>query len=206
MEYFNFEETPHIIENTRQYKAHIGGCDIHVAYICSDFDDDFMEDIPAKRQNTIKAFRNKRDRDLMLTGDILAHKFLPKSNVCTVGKNGKPFLPNCTSIHFNKSHSGSVAVLAVAKVPVGIDVQQHRNTNCLAIAKRHFSLPEIECMNSATNKKSCFFDIWCKKESYLKMTGTGINRNLSCIDYGDCRFFFSNFFEGYSLCLCLPPS
>lgn len=98
-------------------------------------------------------------------------------------ENGKPYLtdyPLCISI----SHSGDYAVCAVSDTEVGIDIQQIRKAN-FRIAKRYFTSEECEYIG---NDELRFFELWSKKESYLKAIGTGITvplNSFSTLKNGD---------------------
>ncbi len=92
------------------------------------------------------------------------------------GVHGKPFFENLTDFHFNISHSGELNVIAVSDKAVGIDIEKLRNAD-LRIAKR-FCEDEYNFIkqNAAL---SVFFEIWTKKEAYLKLLGTGISGGLN---------------------------
>jgi 4'-phosphopantetheinyl transferase len=96
------------------------------------------------------------------------------------GENSKPFFNLRSSLHFNVSHSGQWVVAAFSDKPVGIDVEKIRDVN-LQIAHRFFSPEEISFLmrTPGQRRKSCFFDFWTLKESYLKAIGTGLTRPLS---------------------------
>lgn len=91
------------------------------------------------------------------------------------GENGKPYLCDYPELHINLSHSGNYAVCAAADCEVGIDIQQLRRAN-FRIAERYFSKEECDYIGSSDMR---FFELWSKKESRVKATGTGITIPLN---------------------------
>lgn len=108
------------------------------------------------------------------------------------GAHGKPafsskngFAP--TSLHFNLSHSGEMALVAVARSgAVGVDVEWWRNdVQHLELAERFFSPREQQSLRAGSGDsepKRGFFAAWSRKEAYLKATGFGISRGLHHFD------------------------
>lgn len=95
---------------------------------------------------------------------------------------GKPFLPGDHSFHFNLSHSGRWVVIAWGDRPVGIDVETvAMDDGKEHLAHRFFHPEEKDHLFAAQGQERAqrFFEIWTRKESYLKYLGTGINRSLS---------------------------
>ncbi len=88
--------------------------------------------------------------------------------------NGKPKLKN-SDIEFNLSHSGDLAVIAIAeKIPVGIDVQKIQDkTDVAKIARRFFSECESTVLLKIAPEKQrqAFFELWVKKEAIIKARG-----------------------------------
>ena len=97
---------------------------------------------------------------------------------------GKPCAAGA-SIHFNISHSGSFALIAVSGVPVGVDME-HLSATCSAseeLINFICSGLEADALKSLTPtaRKRAFYRLWTKKESYCKAIGTGIARNLAML-------------------------
>ncbi|MGB3560659.1 MAG: 4'-phosphopantetheinyl transferase superfamily protein [Geitlerinemataceae cyanobacterium] len=89
---------------------------------------------------------------------------------------GKPFIAD-SSLHFNVSHSGGLALYAIAyNRLVGIDVESIRSIEVEQLAKRFFCDREYQqlCQLSDARKDSAFFIYWTAKEAYLKATGEGL--------------------------------
>lgn len=88
------------------------------------------------------------------------------------GEYGKP-LSTREGIYFNISHGHRIVALACAEVPVGIDVESPRRVTENAM-KRSCSDREWEWILSSGNQQEDFLRLWTLKESYVKMTGTGL--------------------------------
>ena len=96
---------------------------------------------------------------------------------------GKPVLDrggDCERLHFNLSHSGSVALCAIADREVGVDIEQVKHHGDIERVARHFfSRTEAEtvCSLSGIDRTRCFFRTWVRKEAYIKATGEGLARD-----------------------------
>ena len=97
------------------------------------------------------------------------------------GEQGKPYLanPNPNNLQFNLSHTKDVALLAVTKkVAVGIDIEHNdRKTDWKGICQRFFTEPEQKALFSLAEGQqgNAFFDLWTRKEAYMKVLGTGLS-------------------------------
>ena len=122
-------------------------------------------------------------------------------------KAGKPYLVGREDFHFNLSHSGNWVVIAWADRAVGIDVEFLRSTeNKDRLAQRFFHPQEQAYLAQARGQEWAwrFFEIWTKKESYLKYLGTGIDRALNSFSVFDLPevSFISQRLEDALLTLC----
>ena len=83
------------------------------------------------------------------------------------------------------SHSGTWAAASIGPVPHGIDVEVPRNPEMIpGIAERWFLPAEAEALRKApeTERVELFFRLWTVKESFLKMTGTGLREGPQAAD------------------------
>ena len=91
---------------------------------------------------------------------------------------GKPYFPSHPDVHFSVSHTGTLWVCAFADKEVGLDVQEHRETDDPArlarLAKRWFSDGERRVLDECGYQPAEFYRIWARKEAYVKFTGDGI--------------------------------
>ena len=90
------------------------------------------------------------------------------------------------SLHFNLSHSGDLALIAVGRdAPIGVDIEQVR---CIedadAIAQRFFAPREVDVYMSIPerNRRVPFFNSWTRKEAVAKATGDGLSLALDRIE------------------------
>ena len=105
-----------------------------------------------------------------------------------VDERGKPGLAEPDrrrGLHFNLSHSGRVVALAVAAVPVGVDVEALREVaNVERLARRFVSRAEAAAVLAAESpeRDRLFLRTWTEKEAYLKATGLGIGMALAEVE------------------------
>ncbi len=94
---------------------------------------------------------------------------------------GKPFLEESNGLEFNVSHSRDRLLIAVtAGRAVGVDIEFRRSGLAMeSIAKRWFAPEEQMFFGAAENPADRFFEIWAKKEAYVKALGAGIYKDLN---------------------------
>ncbi len=115
---------------------------------------------------------------------ILLGRFLsqaPESIEFSYSETGKPALaqsPASAALSFNLSHSGGIAICAVAGFDtVGVDVEAIKESRDLVpIARRFFSEREREQLLALPEAQRCpaFYQCWSSKEALLKAWGTGL--------------------------------
>lgn len=112
--------------------------------------------------------------------------------ICAAMKNsGRPFAPSDYAYkesgqptiqngHISISHTEGYAACAIAREPVGIDVERG-HTFSKAAAKRILS-PQEELLRESANADELLSRIWTVKESFLKMTGEGIPGGMRTLE------------------------
>lgn len=143
-------------------------------------------------------------------GHALARYALHRS----FGSEAEPiFVPNKrteTNIHgtyLNISHSMDICAVAVADLPVGLDIELNKRDfeHLNRLAKRFFSRDEYEYVKCYPEKR--FYEVWCKKESYVKYTGEGFSRAFKSFSVFELSECFSAFeINGYYGCVCSEKS
>src|SRR5207244_2000937 len=97
------------------------------------------------------------------------------------GTHGKPaleFPEEGAALHFNLSHSGDLAILAVAAAEIGVDVERIAPRPSLErLAERFFSKREVQAFGGvpAAFRSAAFYGAWVRKEAFLKATGLGLS-------------------------------
>jgi 4'-phosphopantetheinyl transferase len=105
------------------------------------------------------------------------------------GVRAKPALDGsgiCSNLQFNMSHCEAVALVAVAYgTPVGIDLERVRPLqDADDLVERFFSKrenPEFKLL-AEEHKPMAFFNLWTRKEAWLKASGEGIAHLLSEVE------------------------
>ena len=121
-------------------------------------------------------------------------------------ETGKPYLRLHPELFFNISHSGDWIACALGDAPVGLDIQYHREIKVEQTARKICTPDEWKTFMQAgteKGKKDFLFQIWTKKESYLKFTGEGIRRELCEISYEECSFYQLTMPDEYSGMICV---
>jgi len=101
------------------------------------------------------------------------------------GRRGKPALwdqEGPQGLRFNLSHSGDLAVLAVARgLDMGVDVEEERKDRAfLEMAQFAFNAEEKNWLFSQDmiSSRKAFYKLWTMKEAVLKATGEGLGAAL----------------------------
>lgn len=91
-----------------------------------------------------------------------------------VGERGKPWFPACPQYQFNLSHSGTLALCVLADRPVGVDIQEVRETWRPSLVTRTCTPEERAWLASRGDRREDFAQLWALKESGGKQTGYGL--------------------------------
>lgn len=101
-------------------------------------------------------------------------------------EKGKPFFAGLKTsgaersqeVFFSVSHSGTLWGCLMASEPVGFDLEVMREkVNYEKIARRFFT--EEECAWILAAGPEAFFDVWVRKEAYVKFLGSGLAEGLN---------------------------
>jgi 4'-phosphopantetheinyl transferase len=160
-------------EELKQYQAELAAC---------------LVPNELTRSNQFKQHKDVSNYQLCrgMLRKILAHYLggAPQSFSLQTTDFGKPYLAG-NDLHFNVSHSGAHAIIALAAVELGVDIENAaRHCDMLPIAKRFFTTEEVRAIESqpadVIQRYAC--QLWCCKEAFVKAIGRGLSFGLERFD------------------------
>jgi 4'-phosphopantetheinyl transferase len=137
---------------------------------------------PQRRQQALK-YKFEQGQRLCVAAYLLLKQALREQEGITenpvfdYGPHGKPFIVGHPELHFSLSHCKEAAVCVLSRQPVGIDVEsvgRYRDS----VANYAMSDAELQQIQQATDPEVEFVRLWTMKESFLKLTGEGINDHM----------------------------
>ena len=93
------------------------------------------------------------------------------------GEHGKPTLNEFPDIHFNISHCRNAIAVVVSDAPIGVDVESFHTADD-ALVRKTMNEEEERIIKESDDPMEMFTVFWTKKESVLKLHGTGIIDDL----------------------------
>lgn len=134
--------------------------------------------LPPERRARTMRYRRAEDRVLCAAAYLLMRHALKRwydadfTDDISYTPDGKPYLVKFPDIHISISHTHGVAACAISDEPVGVDIEeiQEYNPDIVAYCCNSAELHDIE---QAENRGERFTEIWTRKESAIKLTGSG---------------------------------
>jgi len=157
--------------------------------------DEALAILDPEEQKRARAFHFENDRRRYLGGTLLQRDVLSRYLSCSMrelsflrNEWGKPSLSqrHDSTIQFSLSRSHEIAILAVSRErEVGVDLEYEfgRVRGDLSIMSL-FSEAEQESIENAIDSTRAFFEIWARKEAYIKGIGRGLSHPLEKFDVG----------------------
>lgn len=153
-------------------------------------EDRLLNFISEKRKERIMRYRFESDKILSLYGALMIRMGVTKligSNYDKLefseDENGKPYLCGNRSIKFNLSHTKNALLCGFSSLNIGVDVEKIDNP-CYDILPICFHIKEIELINTFDGelKKHEFYNLWTRKEAYVKWSGHGLYKDITKIN------------------------
>lgn len=179
-------------------------------------DEKILSKMSAKRLEKISRIKPEKLKKQSIGAELVLNSALRREiSVKTpvlwdTDDNGKLFIPG-EEIHVNLSHSGEWAVCAVSDGKVGIDIERVRCADA-ALAKRFFTSEEHEYICNSPSPDEAFFEVWVRKESFVKAVGKGLAIPLSSfcvldrtVEHNGELYSFKKYSvsdKSYKLCVC----
>ncbi len=157
---------------------------------------EFCRALSHDERTRVGSFQFRKDHDyFVIQCGLLRHllsRYLPVSpaeHEFVRGPHGKPELVDAQGaarLHFNMSHSSSMALYAFTRVTaVGVDIERIRPLEDLYNIARNFFTPRETAALRAlpdASRLEAFFNCWTRKEAILKATGQGITDGVDGIE------------------------
>ncbi len=114
---------------------------------------------------------------------------LPPTALCfAAGGNHKPILATAPELHYNVSHSGNWVLIALAPVALGIDVEKiNPSFPFQELVDHSFGEHEKTFLARQAVPLAAFYQLWTRKEAFVKATGQGINADFARVPALDGR-------------------
>ncbi len=151
--------------------------------------------VSEKRREKISKYHFDIDKKLSLYSEVIVRKsaidILGIKNSEIVFENndfGKPYIVGQSDFHFNISHTHSAILVGISTESIGVDIERITKSE-INIAKRFFTEDEYNyIVKSEYEKDIRFYEVWTKKEAYVKYIGKGLNIKLSSFSSLSCNF------------------
>lgn len=175
--------------------------------IINDIDLKRVCEVDADRACKVSRLKLSDDKKRCIAGGLFIKKFLPSAKI-TVNEFGKPEADN--GLHFNISHSGEYVLFALSDKNIGCDIEKFRNVNPEKLGKIVCCDNEMALIKNSADKQQCFFDLWTRKESFLKCIGKGFHQNSKSVDVSQniCQIAKNTYhfkmwhMDGYTVSVC----
>lgn len=155
------------------------------------------------RRKAAEGYQDQTARLRVVGAGLLLRKVLGVERDSDLRQNeyGKPFLA-AGEPQFSLSNAGHYAALAVARVPVGLDIEQIKD-EYPAILRRYFLPDELEWLDRSPCDDEWFYTLWTRLESALKAEGTGFEhwkqRRYSLLKENGPRFIRNATHDGHMI-------
>lgn len=162
---------------------------------------EFFSFISLSRQDKICKFHFDRDKLISLATELLVRYCIAKDTggfseqlEFEYGKYGKPYISCIPNYFFSVSHSHNAIIFASSDSEIGVDIEKitEDSKSIIQIAKDFFTCDEEKYICSSDNMYKHFFEVWTRKEAYVKHLGTGLFTPLESFsvlkEYKKARF------------------
>lgn len=175
----------------------------------------YLQHLPDFMHYDVMKYRNINDQKSRLAARLMLCESLRASGMSDwqykwkKNNYNKPYIEDWHP--FNISHSGNLVILSYADSSIGVDIEK---IQCFQYSEllKYFHEAEQELISNSENKLDIFYELWVKKEAFLKARGTGLVDGLNAFDC-TCKavIYQGNYWHFHSIdihpdykgCLCL---
>jgi 4'-phosphopantetheinyl transferase len=139
--------------------------------------------VSQQRRNYALKYHSEESRKLSIIAYLLLKLGLNKEYGITENvefdftDNGQPFLRDYPNIRFSLSHCKKGVACAISDEAIGVDIERINREND-ALIRYTCNDEEVNAILASPNSATAFISLWTRKESYLKLKGTGIAGGL----------------------------
>lgn len=131
------------------------------------------------RQDKIRRLVHESAKRQSLAAGLMLAEIFQNAEIKT-GEYGKPYIEG---EHFNLAHSGDYVILAVSdSCDIGCDIERVKLADYEKLARTVFCENEREMLKKAEDKQDLFFELWTRKEAFMKCIGEGFHFSPSTLD------------------------
>lgn len=148
----------------------------------------FLTLVEDAQKDEVMRYRLAIDKKLRIFSNFLiriiaCEKYMCKNSQLIFERNsyGKPILKGFVNFHYNIAHTRNAIVIAVSNNPVGVDIEKIHKIDNEKIARRVFTYNEQQYVKQDISGKN-FYEIWTKKEAYVKYIGKGLSLPINDFD------------------------
>jgi len=174
--------------------------------------ENYVQFMSPEKQMQIRKFKFDIDKKLSLFADLYVRYLACTTfNLCNTDlvfdKNdyGKPYLVGFPNFQYNISHTRNAIAIGLSSEPMGVDIEKIRYAD-LKIAERFFCKNEYAYISTRPEQQDkLFYEIWTKKEAYIKWIGKGLSLPLTSFDVTDTalvRMLSTIELSGYIMSVC----
>jgi 4'-phosphopantetheinyl transferase len=164
-----------------------------------------LEYVDESKRKKLNEYRFLIDKKLSLYAEIIVRTESLLSGIKNIRflrkKNGKPYLSGYPSFCFNISHTRNAVAVAFSDSEIGVDIEKIADYD-KQIAARNFIGFEQNYINNSDNPTVAFYEIWTKKEAYIKLSGEGLNVPLNSFCVLNTANFKTFFQDEYVVSVC----
>jgi 4'-phosphopantetheinyl transferase len=155
----------------------------------------FQSFLSSNERERARRFHFEQHRNHYIAGrgwlrELLGHylDISPEQLEFEYGRYGKPILSDrCNNaLHFNLAHSDGMALAGITRVGVlGLDIERIQVLEDMSeLVKLFFSARENSIFQKLELEQRlfAFFNLWTRKEAFLKATGEGISQYLNQVE------------------------
>jgi 4'-phosphopantetheinyl transferase len=162
---------------------------LEVEPVANGFDyNGMLRDVSDYKKESIQKSRFEIDRKIRIFADLLLRCLLAdllgrrlKQIELQTSVTGKPYMAG-SPLEFNLSHTRNAVAVALSDRPVGIDLEKIKTID-MKVAEYVCNDNELSWINgTGADQTLRFFNIWTKKEAWLKYEGTGLRGGLKALD------------------------